>query len=261
MIWTTRPRSEAGPLAAITKGEGPLVVLIHGVGLRAEAWGAQIDDLSRICNLHAVDMPAHGHSAALPEKAGLADFTDSLAASLDRPAIVVGHSFGAMIALDMAIRHKARIRGVVALNAIFRRDATAQAAVQARAATLDGTTTADPDATLTRWFGADPSPARSACNEWLRAVDPAGYRTAYRIFAREDGPQEADLKTLECPALFVTGAQEPNSTPAMSENMAALTPHGRAEVFANAAHMLPMTHAAQLNPLLTNFVANTSERM
>jgi pimeloyl-ACP methyl ester carboxylesterase len=261
MTWTTRPRSRAGPLAAITYGEGPVVLLIHGVGLRAEAWCAQIDDVSRACRVVAVDIPGHGQSSALPDTAELADFTDRIVAALDEPAIVVGHSFGAMIALDMAIRHKARVKGVVALNAVYRRDAAAQAAVIARANNLDGKMIADPTATLERWFGGEPSPESNACKDWLQTVDPVGYRKAYRIFAREDGPMEADLKTLDCPALFVTGEQEPNSTPAMSKNMAALVASGRAEIFANAAHMLPMTHAAQLSGLLTTFVANTSERM
>lgn len=261
MIWTTRPRFKVGSLAAITSGDGPLVLLIHGVGLRAEAWCAQIDDLSRTCRVVAIDMPGHGHSPALPDTDVLADFTDSIVAALDEPAIVVGHSFGAMIALDMAIKHKTRVNGVVALNAIYRRDAAAKTAVMVRANSLDGKMVADPTATLERWFGGAPSPQSSACKEWLQTVDPSGYRNAYRIFAHEDGPTEADLKALDCPALFVTGEQEPNSTPAMSKRMAALAPSGRAEIFANAAHMLPMTHAAQLNGLLNTFVTNTLERM
>ena len=35
MTWTTQRRSKFGTLATITAGDGPLVVLIHGVGLRA----------------------------------------------------------------------------------------------------------------------------------------------------------------------------------------------------------------------------------
>jgi pimeloyl-ACP methyl ester carboxylesterase len=261
MTWTTRPRSKTGPLAALTCGEGPLVLLIHGVGLQAEAWCAQIDDLSRTYRVIAVDMPGHGHSPGLQDTAEMADFTDRIIAALDESAVIVGHSFGAMIALDLAIRHKTRVKGVVALNAIYRRDAAAQAAVMARANSLDGNTIADPTATLERWFGGEASPESSACKGWLQTVDPVGYRNAYRIFASEDGPTEADLRALKCPALFVTGEQEPNSTPAMSTRMAALVPSGRAEIFANAAHMLPMTHAAQLNRLLTTFVETTSEGM
>jgi (E)-2-((N-methylformamido)methylene)succinate hydrolase len=254
MTWTIRPRSEAGTLAAIAAGDGPNVLLIHGVGLRAEAWGAQISVLARCCSVLAVDMPGHGESRGLPASAGLADYTDAIAATLDAPAVVIGHSFGAMIALDMARRHPERVAGVAALNAIYRRSEEAMAAVRARADRLDGLGMADPTATLERWFGANSSPERDACRDWLGSVDPAGYRNAYRVFAREDGPADKTLMELHCPALFLTGGLEPNSTPSMSKAMAALAPQGQAEVLPDAAHMLPMTHAPKVNAVLAQFV-------
>lgn len=254
MTWKTRQRSKIGPLAAITAGSGPLVLMIHGVGLRAEAWGAQIDALSSNCRVVAVDMPGHGHSAPLGPSPKLADFTSAIALCLDEPALVIGHSFGAMIALDMAIRHPEQVKGFAALNAIYQRDSKAQAAVASRAESLDGKTMADPVKTLERWFGSAVSPQREACREWLCTVDPVGYRSAYRVFANENGPQEQELKTITCPALFLTGQLEPNSTPAMSKSMAALVPNGRAEVLPNAAHMMPLTHAEQVNAILADFL-------
>jgi pimeloyl-ACP methyl ester carboxylesterase len=254
MTWTTQLRSNVGPLAGMTSGVGPLVILIHGVGLRAEAWGAQIDALSHTCRVIAVDMPGHGVSNALAPWAKLADFTDTFAAALNEPAVVIGHSFGAMIALDLAIRHPKLVNGVAALNAIYRRDTAAQSAVMARANSLDGKTVADPTETLDRWFGTVSSPQREACDNWLRATDPSGYRNAYHVFATQNGPTDSDLAAILCPTLFLTGAQEPNSTPAMSQQMAALVPNGRAEIIEDAAHMLPMTHAAQVNEILTDFV-------
>lgn len=254
MIWTTRPRFKIGALAAIAAGTGPQVLLIHGVGLQAEAWGAQIDALSQTCRVIAVDMPGHGQSATLAAHAQLADFTDAIATCLDGPCVVVGHSFGAMIALDMAIRHPKQVQGVVALNAVYRRSPEAKRAVMARADNLDGVTMSEPSAPLERWFGIEASPEREACRDWLRVVDPAGYRAAYRVFAQEDGPLDQSLGMLRCPALFLTGSEEPNSTPAMSNTMAALVTKGRTETIEHAAHMLPMTHAQQVNPMLTNFV-------
>lgn len=46
MTWTTQPRSNFAELQCIERGSGPSIVLIHGVGLRAEAWNAQITSLS-----------------------------------------------------------------------------------------------------------------------------------------------------------------------------------------------------------------------
>lgn len=244
MTWTTRPRSEFGSLQAIRTGTGPTVVLLHGVGLRAEAWGAQIDDLARDFEVIAPDM--RGGKT-------LADYTDPIADALTAPSWIIGHSMGAMMALDLALRFPSKVRGVVAMNAIYHRSAQAKDAVQARAASLDGKTTGDPTPTLNRWFGETPSPERTACDRWLRAADPQAYRDAYTMFAREDGPKALD--ELACPALFLTGSDEPNSTPAMSHAMAALAPHGRAEIIEHAAHMMPMTHSATVNAHLRAFLA------
>ena len=88
-------------------------------------------------------MPGHGDSATLGPNSDLADFTDEIVTVLDAPATVIGHSFGAMIALNMATRHPALVTGVAALNAIYRRSASAKALVFARANGLDGTTVTD----------------------------------------------------------------------------------------------------------------------
>lgn len=253
MTWTTRPRSDFGTLAAIVAGQGPQLLLIHGVGLRAESWGSQIDAFAQTHRVVAVDLPGHGHSAALPAKAGLSEFSAALAACLDRPSIVIGHSFGAMIALDLAVHHPHHVAGVAALNAVFRRSPAARDAVVARANSLDGVQSADPGGPLERWFGSDASPERAACEAWLRGVDPAGYKAAYSVFAKQDGPQDAQCGGLHCPALYMTGANEPNSTPEMSRRMAELTPKGRAVVIAGAAHMMPMTHAPEVNKTLMQF--------
>ena len=246
MTWTTRPRSEgAGRLAAWSEGQGPALVLIHGVGLRAEAWGAVVRLVAGSRTVHAIDMPGHGQSP-LDGAASLADFTDRIGPyveSLDTPVTLAGHSMGAMIALELAGRMPDRITGVAALNAIYRRTAEAAQAVQARAAELDGVSIPSPDATLARWFGEATTSAAVACRTWLTSVDPEGYATAYRIFAHQDGPSDDLLTQLPMPALFQTGPHDPNSTPAMSEEMAQRSPQGSADIVPGAAHMMPMTHA------------------
>lgn len=253
MIWTTRPRSKVDGIAAIVAGDGPTVLLLHGVGLRAEAWNRQIDALSSEFRVIAPDMPGHGESADARPSMGLHDYTDALQVLAEGPALVVGHSMGAMIALDMAARFPESVQGVAALNAIYKRSAEATAAVRARAASLDGRTIADPQDTLARWFGEAPSPERAACAQWLQNVNPAGYKTAYSVFAHSDGPEEADLGHLSCPALFMTGLREPNSTPHMSHAMAEIAPKGRAVIVEDAAHMMPMTHTSAVNAALLDF--------
>ena len=68
----------------------------------------------------------------------LADYAEAALAVLAEPALIVGHSMGAMIALDMAVRHPEMVRGVAALNAVFERDAAAAAAVAVLAESAAG---------------------------------------------------------------------------------------------------------------------------
>ena len=120
---------------------------------------------------------------------------------------------------------------------------------------MDGTSNPAPSNTWHRWFRTEPSPERDACERWLSQTDPAGYQAAYSVFAHSDGPPDKALRTLRCPALFATGADEPNSTPAMTRRMAELAPRGRALVVPGAAHMMPMTHPAIVADALQRFVA------
>jgi pimeloyl-ACP methyl ester carboxylesterase len=228
------------------------MVLIHGVGLRAEAWGALIPLLQSTFTLHLLDMPGHGASA-LCRGEQLGDYTARFADYLDRlgGAITVGHSMGAMIALDLAGRAPGLLHGVAALNAIYRRSPEAAQQVQARAQAQDGTALPDPAPTLRRWFSDLDTPPARACRDWLTDVDPRGYAQAYRVFAHHDGPDQGDLAAYPGPALFITGGDEPNSTPRMSQDMARLAPCGTAHVIDGAAHMAPMTHPRIIADLIS----------
>ncbi|MGS4886163.1 alpha/beta fold hydrolase [Roseibium sp. MB-4] len=253
MIWTTRRRSDQGGLACIQEGEGPRVLLLHGVGLQADAWAAQVPDLASHFQVIAPDMPGHGHSGRLVGRASLSAYSDTVAQLLDGPTVVAGHSMGAMIALDIAARYPELVAGVAALNSIYRRSDAAKQTVLHRAQNLGSETGPNPEPTLDRWFGTEPSEARSACEAWLKGADLYGYRTAYDVFAREDGPSDQVLMSLKCPAFFMTGSLEPNSTPAMSQAMAALTPNGQVHVIETAAHMMPMTHHVEVTRALLAF--------
>ena len=257
MIWTTRPRSDFGTLAAISEGNGLQVLLLHGVGLQADAWAPVIDGLKSTYHVIAPDMPGHGQSPRLDAPDDLTDYSLVLAANLTQPTVLVGHSMGAMIALDIALNHSKNVVAVGALNAIFERSDAAQSAVMARAGKMDGITAPDPTPTLARWFGKAQSTEKDACRDWLLHSDPEGYRDAYKIFASHNGPARDLLALLECPALFMTGSEEPNSTPLMSHRMAEIAPQGHLQIVNGAAHMMPMTHPDEVVAALHALIRRT----
>lgn len=91
------------------EGDGPPLVLLHGIGSRAESWWPVLDDLAAHFHLVALDFRGHGASDT-PERgylfsdyaADVAGMLDALA--LDRPRIV-GHSLGGLVALEWAKTH------------------------------------------------------------------------------------------------------------------------------------------------------------
>lgn len=63
-------------------GTGNPLVLVHGVGMNAEAWFPQIEVLSRFYRVIAVDMPGHGESSRFRYAATLKDYVHWLAVFL-----------------------------------------------------------------------------------------------------------------------------------------------------------------------------------
>ena len=256
-----RSRSDLGVAFHQAGDHGAPLVLVHGVGLRAESWFQQIEALRADYRIYAVDMPGHGHSRRLDDAAPSLDhFTDRLAgfvrAVIGEPVIVAGHSMGALVALDLAARHGDLCMGVAALNAVYGRSAEACEAILERADSLQGATGEDmASAPVKRWFGDNPKGHERAmaahCRGWLDDADRRGYADAYRIFAASDGP--SCLAALAVPALFLTGDGDLNSTASMTEAMALIAPRARAVVIKGARHMVQMTHPQAVNAALAEF--------
>src|SRR6188474_2213677 len=95
-------------------GSGPNVALLHGLGGAATNWTLVAPALAERCRVLVPELPGHGGSSALPGPPERLDpYADRMAALLDEPAVVAGHSFGAVVALRMAIRHPELIRGLL----------------------------------------------------------------------------------------------------------------------------------------------------
>jgi pimeloyl-ACP methyl ester carboxylesterase len=243
------------------------VVLIHGVGMNQSVWAPQIDALTAAYQVVVYDMLGHGASALPTAAPTLDEYASQLEALLDAMQIerahVVGHSMGALVALEFALTHPQRTLSVAALNAVYDRTPAQREAVMTRAATLsDAPAAAGVDATLSRWFG-DPVPghltqAAQAVRDLLLSVDPVGYARTYRLFASSDDAHVGRLARLAVPALFLTGECDPNSSPSMSRAMAEAAPYGRAEILSNERHMMNVTDPARVNERLLAFLAEAS---
>ena len=102
-----------GPsLAHTIRGEGPTLVLIHGIVHRQHAWDSVIETLARHRRVVTVDLPGHGASPELPTEAfdlgpwivaELERFLEHVAVDGEKPH-VAGNSLGGYFALELAAR-------------------------------------------------------------------------------------------------------------------------------------------------------------
>lgn len=239
------------------------VVFVHGVGLRAESWYQQISAFNDRYPCYVIDMPGHGESDLLPNPTlTLEDFAAALKTFIENvigePAIIVGHSLGAMTALQTAVSYPEVVRGVAAFNAIYDRPDNAAQDVQTRAESLlndlDQNVTDKP---IARWFDGDPQYHDEAelCRSWLNNGNRLGYAQAYQMFAHLRGIAAEDLQTIIAPTLLLTGEMDVNSSPKMSLAMASILPHANAVIVPDARHMTQMTHASAVNAALARFFA------
>ena len=89
-------------------GEGPAVVLLHGTGAASHSWRDVLPDLATTATVIAPDLPGHGFTRGRPRGGltlpGMARALGELLGTLgvDGPALLVGHSAGAAIALQLA---------------------------------------------------------------------------------------------------------------------------------------------------------------
>ncbi len=108
-------------LNVISRGSGPPIVFLHGMGASAATWDAVAEALSDRYSTMAVDLPGHGGSPcpedpeAFTRDGALAD-VDELLDTLDEPALLVGHSLGGYLALAHAATRPLAARGIVVLN-------------------------------------------------------------------------------------------------------------------------------------------------
>lgn len=234
------------------QGEGEPLVLIHGVGMQAAAWYPQIDYFSKHYHVISVDMPGHGQSTKLPADAKLQDFVEwtieFITALNLGPVNLAGHSMGSLITTGVSVTRPDLVKRMAVLNGVYKRTTQARNAVIQRAEELK-TGRIDVETPLQRWFGESEVEriAAAKVKSWLENVDLSGYTTAYSAFAQGDETYADDWSKITCPALVLTGTDDPNSTAEMAVQMANQAKHGTAIVIENERHMVNLTAPDKVN--------------
>jgi len=123
---------EAGPLApsmatqlseapvAVERGEGPALVFLHGFPLDHRMWEPVVAPLASQHRVLVLDLPGYGLAEGTPAPDSLHGFAEAVHRTLLRrahgPAVIVGHSFGGYLTLELLREHPEQFAGLVLTN-------------------------------------------------------------------------------------------------------------------------------------------------
>lgn len=222
----------------------PGVVFVHGAGMDHSIWTLQ----SRWFAHHGravlcPDLPGHGRSAG-PALAGIGELADWVVRLLDAAelakAALVGHSMGALVALEAAARHPDRVTGLGLLGIAVPMGVSEGLLNAARAD--------DPAAfeTITLWghafesqLGGHRVPGLWLTGQALRLLEraPPGvlYTDLNACNAYRDGL--ASAARVRCPALLILGGRDLMAPAKAAGPLLEALPRGRSVVLAGCGHM------------------------
>lgn len=263
-----------------TGGEGPLVLLIHGMAGSSSSWKPILEDLGRSVTYLAPDLPGHGHSAKPRGDYSLgaqATFLRDLLASLGHErATIVGTSLGGGIAMQFAYQYPERCERLVLVCAgglgeevmpILRMLAVPGLELVLPLAFLPAVKT--PIETVTRWFshiGLQPAPVT---NEMWRAYSSlldAETRTAFMHTLRSvvdlRGQRVSALDKLyltqDVPTLLIWGSDDPVIPVRHAYDAHEAMPDSTLRVMEGCGHFPYVEAPREFVDVLTTFIADTS---
>jgi pimeloyl-ACP methyl ester carboxylesterase len=120
LLATTRLSAAPVTLKTTEFGQGPTVVLVHGLGGAGLQWMPTARKLLAGHHVVMVNLPGHGESP-LPDPFSLDDVAESLDGVLARQTppggVIVGHGLGGLVALATLRRHPEHVQGLVLIDA------------------------------------------------------------------------------------------------------------------------------------------------
>ncbi|MGH2374951.1 MAG: alpha/beta fold hydrolase [bacterium] len=246
----------------IERGQGPPLVLLHGIGGGAASWRYQIEEFARAYRVLAWDMPGYGGSQPAAEYS-FPGYTQRLREFLAERAIarpiLVGHSIGGMIVQEYLAVHPEAARAVVlyATSPAFGRKEGEwqQQFLRARLAPLDeGKTMAELAPGIVRGLvgsgaTADGVALAVAC---MAAVPEETYRAVVLSLVEFD--RREGLGRFTVPCLVVAGEEDTNAPPTMMEKMATRIPGAQYHRLPGLGHLAHQEDPAAFNRVLWTFL-------
>jgi pimeloyl-ACP methyl ester carboxylesterase len=250
--------------------KGAPILLIHPSGATASTWGAVVDQLARIGHVITYDRRGYSRSGGDPVRA-MPTHTRDAAALLESlevsPAVVVGTSAGAAIAVDLAVRRPGLVRSVVAHEFPWRYSrhlptfSQLRALARIEALALRGRAPEAVEVLLRAAYAyRDGGSAWDAFPEQWRETARDNAEASLADFHNSISvyPSNTDLATVGVPVICSYGSRSPRNMARLTESLAAAIPTARVREIEGAGHAAPFDATNRFVQLVAGALAVTS---
>ena len=236
----------------VTGDSGPAVVLVHGLGLSSRFWFDTPDSLANEPSwprrVITIDNRGTGQSDRPVGVWSTGAMADDVARVLDdaqiESASVVGVSMGGMIAQRVALRHPARVRGLVLLvtTAGFLTGSLPRVSAVAQLLSLPFRGRNAPKNLARLLLPESKMPrAKEIFRHWPKAMKeeaPARRTFVAHFFAASTHLASPSLPKISCPAIVVAGRHDALIPLRNAEVLARRIPRAELEIVEDASHGL-----------------------
>ncbi|MCM2381242.1 alpha/beta fold hydrolase [Pseudomonas marginalis] len=223
-------------------GHGSPVVLLHGGLSNADYWGHQVKALAAKHTVISIDSRGHGRSSRDDRPYGYDLMADDVVAVLDSLNIpradIVGWSDGAIIGIDLALRHPDRIGKVFAF-----------AANTQTAGVKDGVEKNPTFAAFIERAGKEYAKLSPTPGEYDAFVEQISH-----MWASQPNWTDAQLQSIKTPILIADGDHDEAIKREHTEYMAATIPGAGLLILPNTSHFAFLQDPALFNAALLGFL-------
>lgn len=231
------------------------MLLLHSSGMSGRQFAKLIPKLVDAgYRAVAIDLAGHGRSPALAEGAGFGwrDDVESVLALITEPSHLVGHSYGGLVALHVALASADRVKGLVLYDpvafGILEDDDADVMATLSQIELSGGATLSTRDEWLRSFVdywggqGAWQALRKSARDEFRRV----GWAVREGVRTLMTDATKAAVYAALPPLALLTGEHTPVAERRVIDRLAAAT-GASVSVIAGAGHMGPLSHADAVN--------------